>query len=96
MSAGHVLLRPFFGTDGEAFGVAIAQARTGADFRAYEARSGRAAERTETDIELTYRLAPRPWLSVQPDLQYVIHPGAQRLGDALVIGVRPVVAWERD
>lgn len=38
-------------------------------------------------IELTHVFAITPWLSVQPDVQYVIHPhGSSEIPNALVIG----------
>lgn len=41
--------------------------------------------RTETAIELFYRVQITPWFSVTPDLQYVINPGGDRdVRDALV------------
>ena len=53
----------------------------------------------ELVIEATYRLRLTPWLKVQPDLQYVINPGAgiptpqspTPLKNALVAGVRVTV-----
>ena len=53
----------------------------------------------EPIIEATYRARLTPWLKIQPDLQYVINPGAgiptaqspAPLKNALVIGVRMTV-----
>lgn len=53
----------------------------------------------ETIIEATYLLQLRPWVSLQPDLQYVINPGAgiptpqapAPLKNALVVGLRLTV-----
>jgi len=51
----------------------------------------------ETYIEATYQYQVRPWLQLQPDLQYVINPSGgvinpnnptQRVGDEFVIGLR--------
>jgi porin len=48
-------------------------------------------------LELTYQAVLAPWLVVQPDVQYVFHPGgggarsadpAATIPDALVIGLR--------
>lgn len=42
----------------------------------------------ETSIELTYRAPINSWLTVQPDLQYIIHPGYDpAYKNDLVIGV---------
>ena len=47
------------------------------------------AKRAETAFELTYRVQARDWLSIQPDLQYVVHPNGDRvIPNALVIGLR--------
>ncbi|MBE7210936.1 MAG: carbohydrate porin [Gluconacetobacter diazotrophicus] len=44
--------------------------------------------------EATYQANLAPWLSVQPDLQYIVHPGGSpRYGNALVVGVRTVVTF---
>lgn len=53
----------------------------------------------EMIIEATYRLQPQKWFALQPDLQYVINPGAgiptaqntAPLKNALVLGVRVTV-----
>jgi len=53
----------------------------------------------EVIIEATYRLRLTPWFKLQPDLQYVINPGAGiptprsplPLKNALVAGVRATV-----
>jgi porin len=45
-------------------------------------------------IELTYQAQATPWLSVQPDIQYVINPGAGiQLRNELVAGVRANVTF---
>jgi porin len=52
---------------------------------------------SETYLEATYQYQVRPWLQLQPDLQYVFRPGAgvvdpnvptQRLQNEFVLGVR--------
>ncbi len=48
----------------------------------------------ESVLELTYQVNLTPWVQVQPDLQYVIHPGGSpALGDALVLGLRTVITF---
>ncbi|NPD66187.1 carbohydrate porin [Lichenicola cladoniae] len=56
----------------------------------------------ETVIELTYQAPVTPWLSLQPDAQYVIHPGGglpdpddagRRIGDEAVVGLRATIAF---
>ncbi|MCF7729705.1 MAG: carbohydrate porin [Chthoniobacterales bacterium] len=49
---------------------------------------------TTYDIELTYQAQLSPWLSVQPDLQYVIHPGINQIyPNAVVVGLRVSVTF---
>lgn len=68
-------------------------------FAAAHARLGSAARRTlfaperarraETVLELTAQRQLAPWFNIQPDLQYVIHPGWDRsLHNTLVAGLR--------
>jgi porin len=58
----------------------------------------------ETIIELTYQAQVTPWLIVQPDLQYVVHPGGNipnpnvsgdntPIKDALVMGLRTAIKF---
>ncbi len=48
----------------------------------------------ETTLEATYQMVATERLMLQPDLQYVIHPGASRATDnALVLGIRADYAW---
>ena len=48
----------------------------------------------EALLEFTYQVNLAPWLSVQPDLQYIVHPGGSpRNNDALVLGTRTVVTF---
>jgi porin len=46
----------------------------------------------ESVVELTYSIRLTPCISLQPDLQYVLHPGGSRqYGNALVAGFRAIV-----
>jgi porin len=48
----------------------------------------------EAVVELTYRAQLTPWFALQPDVQWVIHPGATgTLDDALVLGLRAQVSF---
>ena len=48
----------------------------------------------EMAFETTYVAAITPWLTLQPDLQYIIHPGAtSQAGNALVVGLRATVVF---
>lgn len=70
-------------------GLAVAHARLGEPGRRATLATEGGADRAETAIELTYSRPVTPWLTVQPDLQYVINPGwVPYRADALVVGVR--------
>lgn len=48
----------------------------------------------EVVVEATYRVQLKPWWFVQPDLQYIIHPGgSDAISDALVVGVRSGIVF---
>jgi porin len=70
-------------------GLAIAHARNGDHFK----RLNPTVERAETTLEASYLVTPTPWLTLQPDLQYIINPGTDsHLDNALILGVRVQVA----
>ncbi len=70
-------------------GLAVAHARNGDHFK----RLNPAFVQAETTLEASYLITPRPWLTVQPDLQYIIDPGTDsRIDNALILGVRLQVA----
>jgi porin len=48
----------------------------------------------ETTLELDYQYNPAPWLSIQPDVQYILDPGGDAgRADILVLGVRTIVRF---
>jgi porin len=60
------------------------------------------ARGTEELLELTYQAQATPWLQLQPDIQYVINPGAgvahpdddtARLGNELMAGIRAITTF---
>lgn len=97
LTAGVLLTRPFFQTDGEALGLAIGVAENGADYRRARRLAGAPIRRLGGDLELSYRYAPTPWLTLQPDLQYVLHGGAiSQPRRAVIVGLRTVIALRSD
>ncbi len=73
--AGLVFNGPFPGRIGDAAGLAFACARNGDDYIRSRTLAGAAVSRAEWDVELTYQARFAGWLAVQPDIQYVVHPG---------------------
>ena len=55
-------------------GLAVAAARNGSHYDRAQTAGG-IPTAGETTVELTYLAAIGSWLTLQPDLQYVIHPG---------------------
>lgn len=80
-------------------GLGLAIANTGDEFRALIATAGGDPAAREINIELTYYADLTDWLSIQPDLQYVIAPGGDdAVEDAFVAGIRLKVkkSWDYD
>ena len=70
-------------------GFAMARARNADAYRTVQGRGGLATDSAETNFELTWRFALKEWLSVQPDLQYILNPDTNpTLRNALAVGVR--------
>lgn len=84
--AGLTLGGAFLGRAHDRLGLAVARAEIGAPAQAAHGLRG-----AETSIEATYQAQPARWLSIQPDVQYVIDPGG-RYRDALAIGLRIVLS----
>ncbi len=48
----------------------------------------------EIALEATYRIEVTPWMAVQPNLQYIIRPGATAdLDNAFLLGIRTTIAF---
>ena len=54
---------------------------------------GRSNPGYEIVLEATYQIEVVSWLSLQPDLQYVIHPSGTNIANALVLGARTTVSF---
>lgn len=71
------------------FAVSFSTARTGEKYRLAASMADMEADSHETIWEATYRIHKTSWLNVQPDIQYVINPGADvGIKNAIVLGVR--------
>ncbi len=91
---GLVYTGAFAGRNEDQLGLAFSRIRFGSRYRLAAALTGETVSEGETNIELTYRTAVAPWLTVQPDLQYVIDPGGVRgRRDALVAGIRTEIGF---
>lgn len=84
------------GRDRDQLGFSLGIARNGHPYRQAQANEGLATEHSEEGMELAYRAQLTPWLAIQPDVQYIIHPDTDpQRDDATVIGVRFEAALEQ-
>jgi porin len=89
LSGGLVYTGPFAGRGSDQIGLAVATAYTTPSYRLAQS-----AARSETVIELTYRAPLTQWLTLQPNAQYVLNPGADSaLDHALAVGLRIELGW---
>ena len=78
--------------DADKLGVAFGYAQMGSQYAALGSAQGLPGVGYEAVTELSYAMQLSPSVSLQPDLQYILHPGgSQQYGNALVVGVRAVV-----
>lgn len=89
------------GRSDDVFGVAFAYARISNALRGYDYDAGvYPVQDYEAVIEATYQYQLMPGWSLQPDIQYILHPGAnvvdlngQPAKNALVIGLRTSMSF---
>src|SRR6266699_1094810 len=92
LGGGLTFTAPFSSRAQDALGLAVAAARNGSHYERAQTATGSPAA-GETSVELTYLAQLGSWLSVQPDLQYVIHPGGTpATRNAVVPGLRVAVS----
>jgi porin len=92
LGGGLTLSAPFAGRAQDELGLAVAAALNGSHYERAQMAAGAPAA-GETTVELTYLAQLRVWLTVQPDIQYVIHPGgAPGVRNAVVPGLRIAVS----
>jgi porin len=92
LGAGLTLTAPFAGRPQDEVGLAVAAAVNGSHFLRTHGAPDRLAT-AETTPELTYLAQFGSWFALQPDVQYVIHPGkAPATRNALVLGLRIAVS----
>ena len=109
LNAGLNLHGPLPGRDNDIFGLemGVARASNGVsrydrDLQFYQPAVYSPVRSAETFFEATYQLQVTPWWQIQPDVQYIINPGAgianpddstQRIKNELVIGLRTNVTF---
>jgi porin len=104
LNAGVTMHEPIFGRDDDTFGLGMGYTHVSSGQQAfnreeayYEPGTYVPVRSGETFLEATYQYQANAWLQIQPDLQYVIYPGAglanpnnpsKRIGNELVYGLR--------
>ena len=82
------------GREKDEVGVGVAAAHNGSHFVDQQRNLGQRVDRAEVTLELTYLAPVTSWLSIQPDLQYVVHPNTDpRVRNALIGLVRVELAF---
>jgi porin len=84
-------LLPSRGNDTFGIGFSLASLSPGSDAALRD--EGFSPQAAEMVLEATYQCALTPWCMVQPDLQFLINPGASGIPNALVLGVRFAVVF---
>jgi len=80
--------------DADQIGIAFAYAQLTNGARQNLELEGSRGVGAEMVLEFTYQAAITPWLSIQPDAQFIINPGGtQDFGNAFVIGARATVVF---
>ena len=109
LNAGLLSHGPLPGRDNDTFGVemGIARVSNGAsgydsDLLIYDPSVHTPVRSAETFLEATYQIQVTPWWQIQPDIQYVINPGAgianpnqptQTIKNELVVGLRTNITF---
>ena len=105
--AGFGLKGPLTGRPDDLLALGVAWAKISPDAVAADrdaAASGGqpvAVRRSEVAFELSYTAQMTPWWTLQPDLQYIVHPNGgqnpedstRRLGNAFVVGLRTTIKF---
>lgn len=93
-SAGLVYTGLIPSRDAGQLGLGVGGAHNSSKFNAASVAAATPVDHAETAIELTYSDNLTPWFSIQPDIQYIINPGANpALVNAVVTGVRMAVSF---
>lgn len=102
VNGGVTLAAPLPGRDNDQAGVDFGLGKVSGRAAGLDRDGGATVQGTEELIELTYQAQVTPWLTLQPDIQYVINPGAgiqdpanpiHNLRNELVAGARADVTF---
>jgi porin len=84
----------FPGRDQDKVGFGLIYSDNGIAYSMANQQAGGPGLGGETTLELDYQYNPAPWLSIQPDMQYIMDPGGNSdRSDILVLGLRTIVRF---
>ncbi len=101
-NGGMTFAAPLPGRDNDQAGIDFGVGHVSGRAAGLDQDQGLSRRGTETLFELTYQAQVTPWLQLQPDLQYVINPGAglanpddnlKRLQNEFVAGLRAITTF---
>ncbi len=75
INGGLVYTGPFAQRPHDKIGVSFNENIAPNSYKAAQAAMGNGFQNNETSFEITYRAKLNEWLTMQPDIQYIIHPG---------------------
>ncbi len=101
LDGGAALKGPIEGRPHDVLSFAVAYAKISPDAAAADRDASAVVRNYETVFELDYSARVAPWWTIQPDIQYVVHPNGgqnptdptQRIGNAFVTGIRSTVKF---
>jgi porin len=102
LNGGFTLAAPLPGRDNDQAGIDLGIGRVSSRAAGLDRDHGTIARGVETLVELTYQAQVTPWLQLQPDLQFVINPGAglmnpdddsRQLQNEFVAGIRAITTF---
>jgi porin len=89
LGAGLVRSGAFGGAATDQLGLGVAVARNGGHYIDHQQQQNIPVLRSETSIEFTYLRQVKPWLALQPDLQYILNPNTDpQIRNALAFTLR--------
>ncbi|MDA8383436.1 MAG: carbohydrate porin [Betaproteobacteria bacterium] len=98
LNAGLAVHEPFLHRDDDTFALGLGYAHVSSHLVALDRQKGYPAHHAETIVEATYQYQATPWLQLQPDFQYVFHPGAgittaQPVKNEAIVGLRANITF---
>jgi porin len=80
------------GRDKDIIGIAVAGVYNGRQYKQAQFQAGRQVDPAEWNLEFSYQVILTPWFSLQPDVQYIIHPNTDpSIQNALTVGIRTYI-----